>query len=193
MRAVSLAVLLSVLLSGCASYREGELARLTGWPPNPPGAKQTISVHVTAEATLNGERRVVPLSILEAWRKATFKAYRDSGLFVEVKELPAKTDFRADVQIIDRVELHRWRAFLTGLTFGLWPNWARDRFVVTTTVRDNKGTVVGKFETSEQVVLWQQLFLVLVMPFNYPSSVENGAVYDLSRAAILEACLKEAF
>ncbi len=75
---------------------------------------------------------------------------------------------------------------VTGLTLYIVPSKITSDFTVKTTIRDNGGKVLGEFTTTDSVLTWQQIFLVFVMPFSYPRSVEEQAIFDLNRAALIE-------
>ncbi len=50
--------------------------------------------------------------------------------------------------------------------------------------------MLGVVTKSEKVTLWQQIFLIFVMPFNFLPSVVGQTFEDLHRATLLEAQAK---
>ncbi|MCA9470021.1 MAG: hypothetical protein KC643_31870 [Nitrospira sp.] len=180
-------VVITFGLAGCASFREGTLPPPSSWPPALAQGKKSISVIVTGEAMMEGRRGDVPLQMVQQWQVPTIKAYRDSGLFSEVKAGPAQTDLRAEVHIRDMGEGSKGMAIVSGLTLTLFPATGHDRLVVQTTIKDANGENLGTFEKTETVNFWIQFFLIFIMPFNWPPTVVSDTLYDLSRAIIVEA------
>jgi len=57
---------------------------------------------------------------------------------------------------------------------------------VATTLRDRSGKLLRKVEKSDTLHVWQQVLLLLAMPWHYPDTVEAEMIYDLHRSTILE-------
>ena len=192
----AISIMVFVLLSffcGCASFRAGNLPPVSQWPPQPTMKGKSVSIVVSGEAILNGKEQEVSANFIEIWREPTVKAYHESGLFSEVKTGLTETDLRAEVKIVDRGKVNLGSAFLTGLTLYLIPSNGTDELVVKTTIKDGEGKTLGTFEKSETITLYQQLFLIFAMPFNFPGSVVKKTLYDLNRATIIEAHSKGCF
>jgi hypothetical protein len=175
------------LLTACAAFREGNVPYGRWFSGIPTAKDKSISLGVYGAAILDGKIYQAHPRTMKNWRKQTFKAYEDSGLFTVVKESPDGTDLEAEIMIVDRADPNTFFAFITGLTLYIIPSKATDEFTVQTTIRDREGKTVGAFEKSETVSLWQQVLLILAMPFNWPSSVAKEALYDLNRATIMDA------
>ena len=186
LRIVEIFVVLS-FLTGCAAFREDQLQPITSWPLETSYKNKSISLIISGKAIVNGEELEVNKSILSIWRKQTVSAYRESGLFSEVKTGLVDSDLRAEIKILDQGEGSLGLAFLSGFTFTLIPAKAYDEFFVTTTLIDNEGRELGRIVKSETINSWIQLFLIFVMPFNWPNSVAKEVLYDLNRATINEA------
>ncbi|MDY6952467.1 MAG: hypothetical protein SWE60_13215 [Thermodesulfobacteriota bacterium] len=144
-------------------------------------------MEVYGAAILNGNIYQAHPKTMKTWRGQTIKAYEDSGMFSVVREGADEADLEAEVMIVDKADPNSFFAFITGLTLYVIPSKATDKFTVQTTIRDREGKTVGTFERSETVSLWQQVLLILAMPFNWPSSVAKEALYDLNRATIMDA------
>jgi hypothetical protein len=189
MRTYFLCVALVLATSnGCASFRIGHLEPPTEWPPKSADAgKKSIALLVSGTLNINGKEQVMPTAVLHKWQKRIAIAYKDSGLFSEVRFGLVEADYKADVAILDRGEFIQAMALLSGLTLTLIPDKAYDEFVVQTTVRDREGKTVGVFEKTDGMSSWIQLFLIFAMPFNTPSSVFDEVAYDIHRAIISEA------
>jgi hypothetical protein len=188
-RALYVLVLLVPLLSlsGCASFRSGGTHPPASWPISKGLGKQSISLLVTGEGVVNNNRQDIPQRAIQIWQEAVAKAYKDSGLFSNVTIGAAETDLKAEIHILDRGEASMGMAFLSGLTLTLVPVNARDEIVVTTTLKGKEGQEVGTYNKKETVSTWIQLFLIFIMPFNWPNTVAAEMLYDLNRAIIDQA------
>jgi len=174
-------------LAGCASFREGNVPRARSSSQKAVGQGKTISVEVYGAAILNGKIYQAHPKTMKSWRRQTVKAYEDSGLFSAILGGPAEADLEAEVMIVDKADPNAFFAFITGLTLYVIPSKATDEYTLQTTIRDREGKTVGAFEMSETVSLWQQVLLILAMPFNWPSSVAKEALYDLNHATLMDA------
>lgn len=179
---------------GCASFRIGHLEPPAEWPPKSADAgKKSIALLVSGKLNINGKEQVMPTDVLHKWQKRIAIAYKDSGLFSEVRFGLVEADYKADVTILDRGEFIQAMTLLSGLTLTLIPGKAYDEFVVQTTVRDREGKTVGVFEKTDGMSTWFQLFLVFAMPFNTPSSVFDEVAYDIHRTIISKALARGIF
>ncbi|MBX3306208.1 MAG: hypothetical protein KF751_09130 [Nitrospira sp.] len=174
-------------LSGCASFRSGGTPPPASWPISKEPGKQSISLLVTGEAVVNNERQDAPQGAIQRWQEAVEKAYKDSGLFSNVTIGAAETDLKAEIHILDRGEVSKGMAFLSGLTLTLVPANARDEMVVTTALRGKEGQELGTYNEKETMSTWIQFFLIFIMPFNWPNTVGTEMLYDLNRAIIDQA------
>jgi len=150
-------------------------------------SKQSISLLVTGEGSVNGARQDASQRAIEAWQEAAAKAYKDSGLFSDVKTGAAETDLRAEIHFIDRGEGNAALAFLSGFTMTLIPANGQDEFTMKTTLKNKAGQDLGTFEKKETLSFWIQFFLIFIMPFNWPNTVATEILYDLNRATINQA------
>jgi hypothetical protein len=174
-------------LSGCAAFRSGEFKLTPSWPLATTPGKQSISLLVTGEAIVNGMRQDIPQRMIQHWQDAAAKAYKDSGLFSDVKTGAAETDLRAEVHVLERGEANQGMAVLSGLTLTLVPAHAESEIVVKTTLKNKEGQDLGTFEKKETFSFWIQFFLIFIMPFNWPNTVATDLLYDLHRATISQA------
>jgi hypothetical protein len=189
-RKISFALILalSVLsLSGCAAFRSGETQPPALWPMSKEPGKQSISLLVTGEGSVNGARVDASQRMIVAWQEAARKAYKDSGLFSDVKTEAAETDLRAEIHVIDRGEGNSALAFLSGFTLTLIPAKGEDEITVKTTLKNKAGQELGTLTKKETLSFWIQFFLIFIMPFNWPNTVGADMLYDLHRATISEA------
>ena len=174
-------------LSGCAAFRTGEFKPTPSWPLATTPGKQSISLLVTGEAIVNGMRQDIPQRMIQHWQDAAAKAYKDSGLFSDVKTGAAETDLRAEVHVLERGEVNKGMAFLSGFTMTLIPSHTESEIVVKTTLKNKEGQDLGTFEKKETLSMWIQFFLIFIMPLNWPNTVAVDMFYDLHRATINQA------
>src|SRR5687767_4848065 len=71
--------------SGCVAYRSGALPKGGGLSTQAGSSGKTVSVLVRVEYAVNGMARPLPDYLRDAWTAATFDAYRESGLFSQVR------------------------------------------------------------------------------------------------------------
>jgi hypothetical protein len=174
-------------LSGCAAFRGGGTEAPQSWPISKTADRPSISLLVSGEALINGEMRDVPQQAIAAWEHVAEKAYRESGVFSDVRIGAADTDLRAEIHMLDRGEASIAMALLSGLTLTLIPTKAEDEMVMKTTLKNKAGRQLGVYEKKETVSTWIQFFLIFMMPFYSPGSVVQEVLYDLNRATINQA------
>ena len=183
-----LAVCVSLsLLNGCAAFRSGETQPPATWPISKEPGKQSISLLISGEAVVNERRQDVPQQTMQIWQEVAEKAYKESGLFSDVKIGAAETDLRAEIHVLDQGEGSMGMAFVSGLTLTLIPCNTQEDLVVKTTLKNKDGQELGTYEKKENMDFWIQLFLIFIMPFYWPNTVATDMLYDLNRATIGEA------
>lgn len=191
---VKYTVLMSILLlTGCATFRDGANPPITQWPPNSVVKSKTIALQVTGKAVVNNQQQEVNVNFLKHWREQVVRAYESSGLFSAVKDGSDQADILAEVRITDKGEGSMGLAMLTGFTMFIIPNHVQEGFTVKTAYRDNSGNPLGSFEKSESADTWFQLFLLPVAPFKSPGSEYKELLFDLNRNTIIEAHDKGVF
>ena len=186
------AIILSLALSGCATFRDGANPPITKWPPDSAVRNKTISLQVVGKSIMNNEPIETNVKFLDKWRIQVVSAYESSGLFSAVKGGAEKADIRAEISITDKGEGSIALAFLTGFTMFMIPSHVHEGFIIKTTYKDNSGNTLGSFEKSEFADTWIQLFMFPVMPFKPPSTYE-ALLFDLNRNTIIEANHKGVF
>ena len=183
---VIVAVSLIVFLSGCASYRGGQVGEITDWPPASPPEKKSISYVITGKTNINGTVNDALPAAIDAWKVQLEKAYNDSGMFFSVFDGVINSDIRAEVSITNAGEANFVLAFLSGFTFGVIPSYANDEFIVETTFRDSNGNVLGRVDKKEDVSTWIQILLLPITPFAFPVAAIESAQYDIHRATLID-------
>lgn len=186
-------LLVIVILSGCAAFRDGTNPVITKWPPAIAAKNKSIALQVSVNVIQNGEQVSMDAGFLESWHPEVKRAYESSGLFSAVKSGSDQSDIYADVKITNKGEGSIGLAMLTGATFFLIPSNARGCFIVKTTYKDNNGTILASVDNTECIDVWVQLFLLPLVFSNFPMDVEKEVVFDLNRNTILEANTKGVF
>ena len=67
------------------------------------------------------------------------------------------------------------------------PAKSQDEFTVKTTLKNKHGQDLGTFAKKDTVSIWIELFLIFLMPFNWPNTVVTELLYDLNRDTINQA------
>ncbi|HEU0007874.1 MAG TPA: hypothetical protein VLA67_11375 [Nitrospiraceae bacterium] len=175
------------LASGCAAFRGGEAQPPTLWPLSKEPGKQSISLLISGEAIVNGQKADVNQLRLNAFKRTAEKAYLDSGLFSDVKIGAAETDLQAEIHLISRSETNTGMAVLSGFTLTLIPAKGEREYVLKTILKNKEGQALGTLEQKEPMTNWMQFFLIFIMPFNWPSTVATEIFYDLNRTTVIQA------
>jgi hypothetical protein len=183
---IAAALLVVALAGGCASFRAGKLAPITGWPP-PQDAKKSVRLLLDAQFTFNGSAIEGAGAMTDKLATRTGKIYAESGLFSEVRRGAGDTDLVADVRFTRAEEGSLGMAVLTGLTLYLIPSKADLIMTMKTTFRNRDGDVLGVVEKTETNAVWQQMFLFPVMFAKHPISVFWRTFDDLNRATLTDA------
>jgi len=115
------------------------------------------------------------------------KAYRDSGLFSDVKIGAADTDLIAEVHVLRRNETSMWLSLASFFTAFVVPTYAQSEVSITTTMKNRELQSLGTFEKAETVTRRFQLFLIFIFPYYMPDNVLSELVYDLNLSIIIQA------
>ncbi len=182
-----------ILLSGCATFRDGANPAISKWPIDKATKNKTLALQVTGKALVNNQIKDVNVQFLEKWREQVLRAYEDSNLFSKVNVGSEPADIRAEVVLTDKGEGSTGLAFLTGLTMLIIPSHVHEGFTIKTTFKDKEGKVLGISENAEFSDTWIQLFMFPLMPFYFPSSEVKDMLYDLNRNTIIDAHSKWVF
>jgi len=185
-----LLVLVTSVSVGCTTFRSGRLAPISEWPPAGAVPKKSISLLLTGEMRdESGQRQSFSPRVLRTWRGHVLRAYQESGLFSQVDAAVENADLRAEAKVEKRP-----RDVIPFCALGLvYPCIQSAGLTLSTTVRNRDGDILGVFAHSETLTTWWEPVLILTMPFAYPGVVEGRALYDLSRATIVEARQHGAF
>ena len=121
------AIFLLILLSGCATFRDGPNPPITKWPPED-GSNKTIAIQVkiSAKAIVNNLQWDMRFISPGTWRKEVIRAYETAGIFSAVKPSSEMADIRAEVNIIGKRVGSIGLEFLSLLTLWIIPTYIQD-------------------------------------------------------------------
>jgi len=176
-------VIVCTLLSGCIMMRGHDLEPPPTWPLQTDSGGKSIRIQI-AEEKMKENYATGDLNV----SKQAMKAYTDSGLFLRVSS-GGDADITAEV-VLSGLEprTNGFLRVLNGMTLTLIPDRIAYSPTMTTTFRDQQGTVIGTVKKSEDVSLWMELFLLFGMPFvDGPNAKIESVYYDLHRATISQA------
>jgi hypothetical protein len=178
-RALLVLTCAALALCSCVAYRSGAGARSV--PQAAGTARKTIGVLIRASGSYRGQNRPLPDYIVARWRAAVLDAYRDCGLFAEVREGIARdADLQATVRIENTVLASRGIVFLSGVSFFAIPSRSRDQFELKTTLSDGSGAVLASLTSADTVTTWYQLLLLPGTVFLSRDAVVSDTLYDLT-------------
>jgi len=191
------AVFVPLLGGCCASFRAGRLELAGPWPPGPPAdAVKLRSVSLAFHAAVKEDGQDVPLlsDDRDVFYNATHWPYHRAERFTNVRAAPELADLSVDVRLTGvRTRSPVGIRWAHALTLGFIPAWERYGWSLVTTVSDQGGKQLARFENSAATVTWCQLLLILVYPFAPPPGVAANCVFDLNRAAIEQGVAQGVF
>ena len=105
-----------------------------------------------------------------------------SPLFVELKSGTEQGDYHYSFVLRSAVMPSEFiafmNAFISGYTFFVIPAYGRDIFIMTVVVK--KGDYVLKtYNYRDHTDTWIQVFLLFLMPFNFPPSVHDSVMDNM--------------
>jgi hypothetical protein len=183
-----LILLLSVVLCGCADFRGHQLPPISQWPPKSVEKGKSISILVDSKL----EKDFVPVA-----REQAIRAYKESGLFSEVKtrlseidpsdtELKAEIDFYWETKSVITLPVDFFLDFLSIVTIFISPFPEGHKITMVTTIKDKKGNILGKYEKSENYYVIMEALLIIPEIVLPQSTVWKDLWYDLNRSVINE-------
>ena len=160
---------------GCAAFRWGDTEPPASWPLSKGPGKQSISLLLTGASPY-----------IEGLEESAAKAYKESGLFSDVKTHASETDLRAEVDVIVGRSANS-DVLIAQLTLFLFPLIQRNEVVIRTTLKNKEGQELGVVEKKDGYTELDGLLMIFFMPFKWPDSIESNLLYDLNRATISQA------
>ncbi|BDA77646.1 hypothetical protein LPTSP3_g05760 [Leptospira kobayashii] len=191
-RYVYISILVSVLTS-CAMFREGLQEPKSGTIEVAKPASKSLGINTVGKwVHNNGNSELMQAQFLKYWEEAAIKEGKGSLLFTSVEAQLPKSDYTLDLEVLEIGDPNIPMALLTGLTLYVIPSYVSIEWKVIGTFK-KAGKVIGVIEKKEKLTLWQQIFLIFVMPFKFPVSVANETRQDLFFAVYKEANQKGFF
>ncbi|VVP60645.1 hypothetical protein [Pseudomonas fluorescens] len=180
-------VLATVLLSGCASYSQHELASVQDWPPtaNAPTEKPTVFVRTTSMYQVNGgPANAASGAPAASWDAAVTDSFRQSGRFARVSTDKVESDIYVEATLFNNEQFSMVSSIITGATFFIIPSTSKNTYTLETIFKDKDGKELGRVRKSESVRTWMQLLLIVAVPFQQKS---DDVVQTLARSTLDEA------
>jgi hypothetical protein len=144
---VPLLALLLFVGSGCIGTRAG-IPPPDHWPLHAEQPAPSISIVVRGSATLNGTPGQIGDQFRD-WQDETLRAYRESGLFADIRLGLAPSDLHSTVEITAAGHVNAAFAAFTGVLLHAIPHTIRTDYVLRTELRDRAGVVLGSWEHTE--------------------------------------------
>lgn len=184
-----LALALSGLALGCATFRDGD-ARAPSLAPAAGTPTQSIRLALTQRpGRYNGEEgEVFKSAAWESLVKVTREAYVTSNLFYEVTEHWEQAELRAEIEVsvsTDSSPSFAEILLVTGLGT-LIPLEFSETFHMHTTFKDESGEILAETDGTGRLVKWVHLFAVFLAPGHGARDMEEALFLDLNRAALAE-------
>lgn len=173
----------------CAVFREGLQEERKG-PIQIKSAQEVKPIvygSFNGKVSLNGDSPAqMNQGQINNWAGALGNILNGSKLFSSLAKDPKESDYIVEMNLLETSNYNKGLALLTGLTLYLFPSSGNTHFVLKTTFKNKKGDVLGEVEKQEKFTLWQQVLLIFVMPFKYPTSVIKDIQSDLIHYSIQE-------
>lgn len=215
-KSAALVLLAIPVLVSCGSFRGDPMVQVAKWPPDIPQQKKTISLSVGLgmfqEKPEKRMRHYIPYGRycwtadpnigtigckdfkevgettlgMETHGHMSIRAFRESGLFSEVKTDGSSADIEAKVRVLLRT-VPSSGAMVTAFTLFLIPGkMASHEMTVMVTFKDKDGRIIEKQKKAEvDGATWAGFPVLFALPFRHSSFDE--AEYDITRSIIVEA------
>jgi hypothetical protein len=169
-----------LMLSGCATFRDGANPSIDKWPPDISKSNKSIALQISGNASIARK---------ESFLVEAVRVYGSSGYFSSANAENNQSDIYADVNIAEEHDTYNsWGAGGYGAVIFLIPlKQGHKCFLLKTTYKDKTGNPLGSVEKNECLYRWSHLFLIPFMFTNSWDSVENDVFVDLNRNTIIEA------
>ena len=170
----------AMMLSGCATFRDGANPPIDKWPPDISKSNKSIALQISGNASIARK---------ESFLVEAVRVYGSSGYFSSANAENNHSDICADVNIAEEHDTYnRWGVGGYGAVIYLIPlKQGYKCFFLKTTFKDKAGNTLGSVDKAECLYRWSHLFLIPFMFTNSWDSVENEVFVDLNRNTIIEA------
>lgn len=173
-----------LMLSGCLSYSNHDLAPVEQWPPTaPPAHKQSVYIKVDTQYLFNEQNRGGGFN-QTALEKLVLQQYQSSDRFNHATTSKEASDLYINVRISNHERGSILSAILTGATLFVIPGKYSNELTMETVIKDASGKTLGRVEKRETITTWMQLLLIVALPFN--ASTDN-ILTQLTQSSLEEA------
>ncbi|MCU0824733.1 MAG: hypothetical protein MUF77_08835 [Leptospira sp.] len=183
-----LSILLSIFLAGnCISFRSGEhknTAKISSF-----GLPKNISVKLnnTYQRLTSGEPGFSNPIIAENWKDNSAKILNESGDVFSTRS-ETEANFIFDIKAVQEdgyysANISPW---LSILTLGVYPHYAKYNISLTIGVKDKKGNLLGEVKKEETLTEIGQIIFLFTLPFSSPTEVYDEQKRDLISSAYAE-------
>jgi hypothetical protein len=171
--------LICLWFSGCASFAGGNLKELEA-VPSAPVKSPRASLAITWSTYLNGVHKPANEHIAAGMgMKHALEAFKETGYFSEVGPTVDNPDVKIKVRIKDEGKANLGMAMVTGFTLFLIPSSATDLYVMDAEVTNLKTGQTRSYHLEDSMNYYQQIFLIFIMPFNWPASVVEDVLENM--------------
>lgn len=191
-----IAMLSTLLLSGCASFPQEEITQVQSMP-NVSKYKNKPSVYVDFKFFRGNPGATNALevsSVKETHSDTVKKIVTDTGLFssVTLDEFKQKeTDYTVSLHLYNHGDTGgaAVSGFITGFTLGIIPGAATDNFTLMAKITDRKNHIIASTKNKDSVTTWVGLWFIPVMG-NTPEKAINATFENQIRSALKTMILK---
>lgn len=196
-RSLSLIALVStLLLSGCASYPKEELSNVQNMP-NVSKFKNKPSVYVDFnfyQGNPGAANAVESKTVEDKFGPGIKKIVNNTKLFssVTLDEFEKdKSDYTVSLHFYNHGEVGGAAAsgFLTGLTLGIIPGAATDNYTLVAKITDRQNNVIASTKNKDSVQTWIGIWFIPVMS-NTPEKAIFSTFENQIRTALKEMIMK---
>ncbi|PJZ46392.1 hypothetical protein [Leptospira brenneri] len=182
-----LVIALMALVSNCISFRSGEYKGVEKVNFNTP-KKSAIKINLTYEYKVDDAKEpVLNQAIIDNWTKHGEDALKEMPNVTLTRE-DLLADYIFDVKVTESTDSLSTTVspFLAGLTLMVIPSYTAAENTLETSVKNKKGTVLGKVVKKEKITFIGQILLLFALPFTSPIQNVNDQKADLFKATYKE-------
>ncbi|TGN19902.1 hypothetical protein [Leptospira idonii] len=190
MKKIFLILLVALLANAtnCAMFREGIQPPKAENPINLTKVKpgKTLGYTVQFSAAVNGNAVTPHPAYISIWNEIIAKELTGLGTFKETTPDKKDADLFFECEVKDVGKANIGLALLTGLTLYIFPSSASTEETLKINVKNKSGKLLGTVEKTEASTVWQQILLIFVAPFAFPTVVAKELKRDITHSALKE-------
>jgi len=201
---LSLALLatLSVLATGCMSFRGDQLARLNPSAKAPAPVVKMVQLDLRVCTDGRPIQGAGAQSVLDWHKKIALHSVAQSGLFGDVDMAEPGTICKPGEYVL-KYEINNWgnkaaavgSGFICGFTLCAFPGFATDHYTVQAEVLDSQGKICWreKYDDKLTTVIWIGFFPCLFVPPCYPMHVLEAEMINIYQHSFQDMLGNKAF